>query len=395
MTEQIASMTGARRLATALRNDLVGGACLLTAAVVALVWANSPWADTYESLRTLQLGPLDLQHWAEDGLLAIFFFVAGLELKQELTTGSLSRPADALVPAVAAIGGMVVPAGIYVAVNAAAPTGSLDGWAIPMATDIAFALAVLAVVGRSLPNSLRGFLLTLAVVDDLGAIAVIAVFFTDDLNVLWLVLSVAALVLYALLQRRRVTSPLLYVPLALATWWFMHESGIHATVAGVAFGMLTRCSVDPGESESPRDRLEHLVGPWSAGVAVPIFALSAAGVALSGGTEVLTDPVVVGIAAGLVLGKTVGVLGGAWGITRLSRARLAPDLHWFDISATAALAGIGFTVSLLISELSFDGEELARAKAAVLGASVVAAVVGGLLLVLRGRRHRDSPTPVI
>jgi hypothetical protein len=174
MVQQIASMTGARRLADALRNDLVGGAALLAAAVIAVVWANSPGADAYESLREFKLGPLDLQHWAADGLLAVFFFVAGLELKQELTSGSLSRPADALVPTVAALGGMLVPAGLYVAVNLVAPSGTLDGWAIPMATDIAFALGVLAVVGRSLPNSLRAFLLTLAVVDDLGAIAVIA-----------------------------------------------------------------------------------------------------------------------------------------------------------------------------------------------------------------------------
>lgn len=393
MTEQIASMTGARRLAEALRNDLVGGAALLTAAVVAVAWANSPWADAYESLRALELGPLDLQHWASEGLLAIFFFVAGLELKQELTTGSLSRPADALVPAVAAIGGMAVPAGLYVAVNLVAPTGTLDGWAIPMATDIAFALAVLAVVGRSLPNSLRAFLLTLAVVDDLGAIAVIALFFADHLDVVPLMIAVACLAVYAVLQRRRVRSPLVYVPLALVAWWFMYDSGVHATVAGIAFGLLTRSSVDSSEQESPRDRLEHRVGPWSAGVAIPVFALFAAGVSIDGGTGVFTDPIVVGIALGLVLGKTLGVLVGAWGATRIGGANLAPDLHWFDIAAMGALAGIGFTVSLLLSELSFDGTELERAKVAVLGASTVAAVVGGLLLVVRGHRHRAGSGP--
>jgi NhaA family Na+:H+ antiporter len=390
MSDQTASMTGARRLADALRNDLVGGACLLTAAVVALMWANSPWADTYESLLAYKLGPLDLQHWAEDGLLSIFFFVAGLELKQELTTGSLSRPADAIVPAIAALGGMVVPAGLYVAVNLVAPTGTLDGWAIPMATDIAFALAVLAVVGRSLPNSLRAFLLTLAVVDDLGAIAVIAIFFAGHLDVIALAIAVAGLVAYALLQRRRVSSPVIYVPLAVATWWFMHESGVHATVAGVAFGLLTRVSVGPGEEESPRDRLEHMVGPWSSGLAVPIFALFAAGVALDGGADLITDPIVIGIALGLVLGKTIGVVLGAWSVTRIGAANLPPDLHWFDIAAMAVLAGIGFTVSLLLSELSFDGAELERAKAAVLGASVVSAVLGGSLLVIRGRRRRSD-----
>ena len=390
MTQQIASMTGARRLADALRNDLVGGAALLAAAIIAVVWANSPWADAYENLREFQLGPLDLQHWAADGALAIFFFVAGLELKQELTSGSLSRPADALVPTVAALGGMLVPAGLYVAVNLLAPSGTLDGWAIPMATDIAFALAVLAVVGRSLPNSLRAFLLTLAVVDDLGAIAVIAIFFADNLDVVAMAIAVACLALYVALQRQRVSTPIIYVPLALATWWFMHESGVHATVAGVALGLLTRVSVDPGEEESPRDRLEHLVGPWSAGLAVPVFALFAAGVTISGGSDVLTDPVVIGIAVGLLLGKTIGVLGGAWAITRMKSANLAPDLHWLDVAAIAVLAGIGFTVSLLLAELSFDGTELDRAKAAVLGASLLASLIGGLLLVIRGRRYRTD-----
>jgi NhaA family Na+:H+ antiporter len=387
--QQVPSMTGATRLGEALRNDIVGGAMLLAAAVVAVIWANSAWAEAYEHMLHVKLGPLSLQHWAADGLLAVFFFVAGLELKQELTTGSLSRPADAMVPAVAAVGGMVVPAAIYVLVNLIAPTGALDGWAIPMATDIAFALAVLAVVGRHLPTSLRAFLLTLAVVDDLGAIAVIAVFFVDELHLVSLGIAVLCLALYVVLQRRGVRSPLVYVPLAVAAWWFMHESGVHATVAGVAFGLLTRSSPAPGEHESPRDRMEHMVGPWSAGMAVPIFALFSAGVAISGGLAVLTDPVVVGIALGLVVGKTVGVIGGAWAVTRLGRANLAPDLYWSDIAAMAVLAGIGFTVSLLISELSFEGSELDRAKAAVLGASVVAAVVGGVLLTLRGRWHRE------
>jgi NhaA family Na+:H+ antiporter len=200
--------------------------------------------------------------------------------------------------------------------------------------------------------------------------------------------AVACLVAYSVLQQRHVTSPLVYVPLALATWWFMHESGVHATVAGVALGLLTRVSVGPGEQESPRDRMEHLVGPWSSGLAVPIFAFFAAGVTVSGGTDILTDPIVIGIALGLIVGKTIGVLGGAWAVTRVGAANLAPDLHWYDIAGLAVLAGIGFTVSLLIAELSFDGPELERAKAAVLGASLVASLVGGALLALRGRRHR-------
>lgn len=389
----IPSMTGATRLGEALRNDVVGGVILLVAAVVAVVWANTPVSDTYETLRAVRLGPLDVQHWAADGALAVFFFVAGLELKQELTTGSLSRPADALVPAVAALAGMVVPAAIYVVVNAVAPTGSLAGWAIPMATDIAFALAVLAVVGRFLPTSLRAFLLTLAVVDDLGAITVIAVFFSADISLAYMALVLAGLGAYVLLQRRRVTSALVYVPLAVATWWCMYESGIHATVAGVAFGLLTRAHADPGETQAPRDRLEHRVGPWSAGVAVPLFALFAAGVTISGGLGVLTDPIVLGIALGLILGKTVGVIGGAFLATRFGSARLAPDLHWADIAAVSVLAGIGFTVSLLITDLTFDGAELDRAKVAVLGASTIAAVLGALLVHRQGRHRQAQDQP--
>jgi NhaA family Na+:H+ antiporter len=390
MSQPVASMTGAGRLAEALRTDLVGGALLIGAALVAVVLANTGAVELYDDLRHFELGPLDLQHWAADGLLAIFFFVVGLELKQELTTGSLSRPADAAVPAIAALGGMIVPALVYTGINLVAPTGILAGWAVPMATDIAFALAVLAVVGRSLPNSLRAFLLTLAVADDLGAIAVIALFFASNLDFIALAISVVGLLVYAWLQHRRVSSPLIYLPLAAATWWFMFESGIHATIAGVAFGLLTRCHPDPGEDSSPRDRLEHWVGPWSAGLVVPVFAFFSAGVSVSGGLGVLTDPVVLGIGAGLVLGKPVGIVIGAWVGTRIPSASLAPDLAWRDIGAMGMLAGIGFTVSLLIAELSFEGGELDRAKAAVLGASLVSSVVGGAVLVLRGRRHQAS-----
>ena len=392
MSNTIPSMTGATRLGEALRNDIVGGVILLVAAVIAIVWANTPAAETYENLRAFQIGPLDVQHWAAEGALAVFFFVAGLELKQELTTGSLSRTADALVPAVAAIAGMVAPAAIYTAVNLLAPTGTLAGWAIPMATDIAFALAVLAVVGRCLPTSLRAFLLTLAVVDDLGAITIIAVFFSSDTSLVYMALTAGGLGAYVLIQRQRVTSPLVYVPLALATWWCMHESGIHATVAGVAFGLLTRAHTDPGEEQSPRDRLEHRLGPWSAGLAVPLFALFAAGVTVSGGLGVFTDPLVLGITLGLILGKAVGVIGGAFLATRFGSASLAPDLRWGDIAAVSVLAGIGFTVSLLITELSFDGTELDRAKVAVLGASTVAAVLGAFLVHQQGR-HRRAQKP--
>lgn len=371
----------------ALRQETVGGLLLLAAAVVAVVWANTPWRDAYHDLQHAPLGPLSLQHWAADGGLALFFFIAGLELKREVTVGSLSRPADAAVPVVAAVCGMVMPAGIYLICNV---HGVRDGWAVPMATDIAFALAVLAVVGRHLPPSLRAFLLTLAVVDDLGAIGVIAVAFTASIH---LVDGLAALVLLAIywaLQRRRVRTWLVYVPLGVLVWVLVYRSGVHATVAGVALGLLTRVRPDPEEQTSPAERLEHRLRPLSAGIAVPVFALLSAGVAIAGGHALLSDPVVVGVVLGLVVGKTLGVLGGAWVVTRLTRAELAPGIGWLDLTGVAALAGVGFTVSLLISELAFSGTEIDAAKTAVLAGSLVAALGSGLLLAARNRAHRSQ-----
>src|SRR6476620_9123879 len=231
------------------RREAVGGAIALVAAVVGIVWANSAWAASYFELRHVEFGPLDVEHWAADGALTLFFFVAGLELKRELVIGSLRRPADAAVPVAAAVCGVAVPALLYLAINANG--GHPEGWAVPAATDIAFALAVLAVVGSNLPPSLRAFLLTLAVVDDLLVISIIAVFFTDDLHV-WAVGAAAACFLaWAIAQHWQLSSPLLYVPLAIAAWWFTHESGVHATIAGVVFGLLTRARVDPGEDRSP------------------------------------------------------------------------------------------------------------------------------------------------
>jgi NhaA family Na+:H+ antiporter len=372
---------------------------LLGAAVVALLWANSPWSGAYETVRTTTIGPaplnldLDLQHWAADGLLAIFFFVAGLELKRELVVGTLRRPADAALPVAAAVCGMVVPALVYLAVTRA-QDGSGAGWAVPTPTDIAFALAVLAVVGSNLPSAVRAFLLTLAVVDDLGAILVIAVFFTDDLRLWALAAAIAGLAVYALAQRRRVTSAWLYVPLAAVVWALVHESGVHATVAGVALGLLTRVRPDPGEDSSPAETLEHRVRPLSAGVAVPAFALLSAGVALSGDAlaGAAQDIAAAGVVAGLVLGKLAGVLGGAWLAARFTHAELHPDVTWGDMTAVALLAGIGFTVALLIAELAFAGdpERLENAKAAILAASVVASAAAAVVLRRRSRRHAEA-----
>ena len=371
------------------RRETVGGAVALMAAAVAVVWASSPWGASYEALRHFTIGPLDLEHWAADGALTLFFFVAGLELKREVVVGSLRRPADAAVPVVAAVCGVAAPALIYLAVNTAHPEGEPGGWAIPAATDIAFALAVLAVVGSNLPTSLRAFLLTLAVVDDLVVIVIIAVVYTSTLEVVALLGAVVVFVAWAVLQRLRVGSPWVYVPLAVAAWWLVHESGIHATIAGVVLGLLVRVRRDEGEDRSPAEGLEHLLSPVSAAVAVPFFALLSAGVALDS-VGVLGSPVAVGVVLGLVIGKPLGVLGGSWIFTRFTRAELSPGLSWRDLVGVSVLAGIGFTVSLLVTDLSFTGETRDAAKAAVLLGSVLSAVAGALFL---GHRDRFHLTP--
>jgi NhaA family Na+:H+ antiporter len=385
------------RIGDYLRVERTGGLIMLAATALALVAANSAGHDAYEDLRHWTFGPeslharLPFEAWVADGLLAVFFLVAGLEVKRELVIGELADLRAAALPVLAALGGMAVPALVYLAIAGGAP-GAGRGWAVPTATDIAFALGVLAVFGARAPVSLRILLLSLAVVDDLGAIALIAVLYTESLAAAPLLGAIALLVLYALLQRRRVTSPWLYVPLGIAVWLCVHASGIHATVAGVALGLLTRVRPDEEEKEGPAERLEHRLQPWSAGLVVPLFAFTAAGVALSGDLlgDVFTEPVGLGILLGLVLGKLVGVLGGAWLAVRLGAAVLPPSLRWADVTAVAALAGTGFTVSLLIAQLAFDEGLAALATTAVLVASVIASVSGGLLLHLRAPAHRGE-----
>jgi Na+:H+ antiporter, NhaA family len=381
-------------LADTLRAETTGGLLLLGAAVIALIWANSPWQDAYHHLRDAHLGPLTVEAWAADGALALFFYLAGVELKRELVVGTLSRLSEAVVPVVAAVAGMVLPAIIYLVINLTSDAGRPSGWAVPTATDIAFALAVLAIVGSSLPSALRAFLLTLAVVDDFGAILVIAVFFSHGFHLLALLAAVALIGIFALLQRFRFRTPFLYVPVALGAWWFMHESGIHATIAGVALGLATRVLPDPDEKKSPAERVEHRLRPWSAGVAVPVFALFAAGVTLSGTAvrTMLTDPVAIGVVAGLLAGKVIGVFGGSWLTARFTRAELNSDLAWRDVGAVSVLAGIGFTVALLIAQLAFgdDVAQIERAKAAVLVGSLLAALIAAALLFRRNRAYAEE-----
>jgi len=380
----------------ALRQETVGGVLLLVAAVIGLGWANSPWSASYAAVQNTVIGPqalhldLSLSDWAGDGLLAIFFFIAGLELKREVVVGTMRKPSAAVLPVVAAVCGMVVPAIVYLAV--AHGNGDVSrGWAVPTATDIAFALAVLAVVGSNLPPSVRAFLLTLAIVDDMGAILIIAVVYTAHLNPWPLVGAAVGLAAYAALQHFRVRSRWVYVPLVLAIWALVHASGVHATLAGVAIGLLTRVRPDAGEEKSPAERLEHRLRPWSAAVAVPIFALLTAGVQLTGGSlsSLVSDPAALGVLLGLVVGKFVGVMGGTWLVVTFTRAELAKGLAWADIAAVSSLAGIGFTVSLLIAELAFDEDptRLAHVKVGVLLASVLAAVIAGVQLRFRDRLH--------
>ncbi|MFD7259870.1 Na+/H+ antiporter NhaA [Streptomyces sp. NPDC059874] len=392
------SLPERRFVADALRAETVGGVLLLVVAIAALIWANTPpLAESYKSVRDFHIGPaslgldLSIQHWAADGLLAVFFFVAGIELKRELVAGDLRDPKAAALPVIAAVCGMAVPAGVYALVNTLG-NGSQAGWAVPTATDIAFALAVLAVIGTSLPSALRAFLLTLAVVDDLFAIIIIAVFFTNEIDFLAFGGAVVGLVLFWFLLRRGVRGWYVYVPLALVIWGLMYNSGVHATIAGVAMGLMLRCHTKEGEQQSPGEHIEHLVRPVSAGLAVPLFALFSAGVSLSDESigQVFTRPETLGVVLGLVVGKTVGIFGGTWLAARFTKAELNDDLAWPDVLAVASLAGIGFTVSLLIGELAFAGDPVLtdEIKAAVLIGSLIAAIISCVLLKLRDRKYR-------
>ncbi|MEV5347443.1 Na+/H+ antiporter NhaA [Streptomyces achromogenes] len=385
-------------IADALRTETVGGVLLLLAAVAALFWANVPGLHHgYETVSHFHFGPgalglhLSVAHWAADGLLAVFFFVAGIELKRELVAGDLRDPKAAVLPVVAALCGMAAPALVYTLTNLAG-NGSLQGWAVPTATDIAFALAVLAVIGTSLPSALRAFLLTLAVVDDLFAILIIAIFFTDRLNLPALGGAAAGLAVFWLLLRKGVRGWYLYVPLAVVIWALMYNSGVHATIAGVAMGLMLRCTTREGEQHSPGEHIEHLVRPLSAGLAVPLFALFSAGVSISGGAlgDVFAKPETLGVVLGLVVGKTLGIFGGTWLTVRFTRARLSEELAWADVFAMSSLAGIGFTVSLLIGELAFGSDTVltGEVKAAVLIGSLIAAVCATMLLKLRNDRYR-------
>ena len=405
------SYAEALRIGAILRKETVGGALLVVAAVVALIWANSPLAESYFALRDFRIGyepwhlNLSLGAWAADGLLAIFFFLVGLELKREFVAGDLRQISKSIVPIAAAVGGVAVPAVIYALVNLSSPE-MLRGWAIPTATDIAFAVAVLAIIGSHLPSALRIFLLTLAVVDDLIAISIIAIFYSSDIQPGPLLLALIPLGLYTFLAQkyrrffgtRLAAAWLILLPLGIATWMLVHASGIHATVAGVLLGFavpVIRSQASGGPEAGPglAETFEHRFRPISAGIAVPIFAFFSAGVAVGGWeglASALTDPVTLGIILALVLGKPAGILGTTWVLTKATRARLDDSFKWIDIFGVSVLAGVGFTVSLLVAELSFGHGSIHddHAKVGILTASLIAALLAAAVLSTRNRQYR-------
>ncbi|MDI6910544.1 Na+/H+ antiporter NhaA [Nocardioides sp.] len=387
------------RTADILRAETTGGLLLIAAAAVAIIWANTPWSASYADLRDLRVGPqalhldLSLGAWAADGLLAIFFFVAGLELKREFVAGDLRDPRRAALPVVAAMGGMAAPALVYVLWNLGGD-GALRGWAIPTATDIAFAVAILAVISTHLPTGLRTFLLTLAVVDDLLAITIIALFYTDELHLAYLAAAAIPVLAFAMLVQRRIHRGWLLIPLAVVAWVLVHESGVHATVAGVVLGFTVPVLRSDGQ-DGPglAEHLEHLVRPISAGVAVPVFAFFAAGVTVGGFdglVDALSDPVALGVVTGLVVGKAVGIAGSTWLLATFTRADLDDQLSWVDVIGLAMLAGIGFTVSLLIGELAFGSgtPQDDHVKVGVLVGSLVATILATGVLRMRNRSYR-------
>ena len=422
-----------RRFAAA---EAAGGVAMLAMAVVALVWANSPFGDSYvelwETLISVHLGELihidlSLRGWVNDLAMAIFFFVVALEIKRELVRGELRDPRAAALPALAAVGGMIVPATIYALFNVG--SAGADGWGIPMATDIAFAVGVLSLLGRRVPSSLVVFLLTLAIVDDLGAIVVIAVFYTSGLSFGWLAVGIGCIVAAIVLNRSDVRSLVPYFLLVALCWLALHESGVHATLAGVAFGLVTpsHAFVRPplfgprardlvarveaaragegrahgndeealeadalnelitlsAESQPPLDRLEHRLLPWTTFAIVPIFALANAGVRVSWDdlTGAFSEPVTLGVMLGLVIGKPVGIMVFSLLAVRVGIGRKPAGATWPQIFGVGMLGGVGFTVALFVTELAFEPGVLAdQAKIGILAASTVAGAAGYLYL---------------
>jgi NhaA family Na+:H+ antiporter len=361
------------------------------------VWANvsaGSYTEFWHHHLDLSFGPFDLDlsrsHWVTDGLMTLFFFVVGLEIKREAVRGELRDRRTASLPVVAAVGGMVVPALLFLAVNAGESTA--EGWAIPMATDIAFAVGVLAILGPRVPRSLKLFLLTLAIVDDIGAIIVIALFYSDGVSLGWLAAAAGAIALVLVMQRLRVPSPWAYVLPALALWLFVDQSGVHATIAGVVLGLLTPAR--PFGGRQVIERLEHRLHPWSSFVVVPLFALANAGVVIDSDSvrRAASSNVALGIVLGLVIGKPVGITLATWLGTRARIGRLPEGLGWRQVVGLGAVAGIGFTVALFVDDLSFAGPTFDDAVLGILVGSLLSGIIGALILGT-GRAARAATRP--
>ena len=410
-----------------VRSESAGGVTLIAAAIVAFLWANSPLSPGYFVLRETYLGfdlggwgfekPLLL--WVNDGLMAVFFFLVGLEIKREVSAGELSDPRDATLAVAAALGGMAVPAAIYATINWGGE--GVGGWGVPVATDIAFALGMMALLGNRVPLSLKVFLTALAIVDDLGAVLLIALFYTERISLFNLIASLGVLGLAFAYGRSGGRNLKVFTFLGVVVWFFVLQSGVHATVAGVLLALIIpikrkippgdlreelRASLENqrfeevevkvanlervlGDAQSPLHRLEHLLHPWVAFLVLPIFALFNAGLSLGGGGGLL-NPVTVGTFLGLLVGKPVGVLAFSWAATQLGWASLPEGVGWRSMAGAGLLAGIGFTMSLFVGGLAFEeGGLLDQAKLGVLAASVLAAVLG---LTLLGWGARSNPS---
>ncbi|MBI1688290.1 Na+/H+ antiporter NhaA [Methylorubrum rhodesianum] len=362
-----------------------GGVVLMASAALALIVANSPLADAYFGALKTYLGPLSVLHWINDGLMAVFFLLVGLEIKRELLDGRLRTWPDRILPGFAALGGMLLPALVYASVNWHSPE-TLRGWAIPAATDIAFALGVLALLGSRVPVSLKVFLTALAIIDDLGAVIIIALFYTADLSLP--MIGGAALTLAVLygLNKAGVSRLWPYLALGLVLWGFVLLSGVHATIAGVLLALTIplRLSVGkPDDPTSPLHILEHAIQPWSAFLVLPIFGFANAGVSLAGfSPHMLLDPVTLGVALGLFLGKQLGVFGCVLAAVRFGWAQRPAGAGWMQIYGVALLCGVGFTMSLFIGLLAFAlrPELEAETKIGVLVGSLVCMAAGAIVL---------------
>lgn len=394
----LAKATGATRLSSLaiylLKDEAIGGRLILAAVALALLVVNSPLSQYYESFwhTTLSIGlgqwalSLDLRHWVNDGLMTLFFLVVGLELKRELVAGELRDRRTALLPMCAAVGGMAVPALLYFAVNTTDP--STSGWAIPMATDIAIAVGVLALAGKGLPSSIRLFLLTLAIVDDIAAVIVIALFYSSNINAFMLLGAVALSLVSIILLRRQMLSLGLFVAMSSALWILVNASGVHPGITGALIGMLAPLSVPRPHKKSIAERLERFAIPVSTFIAVPLFAFANAGVVLSFDSlqGESTSTVALGIILGLVVGKVAGIFGATWLLVRLGVSRLPSGSSWRHILGVGALAGIGFTVSIFVTELAFTDQQLvSAAKISIFVASLLSGLLGLGILRRAGR----------